>query len=61
MFKYVCDNIIPGCTYEDQHASEDKLMERVAIHLREHHDLDHKDEPIAQSLKTSGITFIRPA
>ena len=52
--------IIPGCSHEDWDANREKLLERVAIHLREHHDLDHKRDPIAEALKTTGIMPIRP-
>ena len=60
MFEFVCDRIIPGCSHEDRDANREKLLERVAIHLREHHDLDHKRDPIAEALKTTGIMPIRP-
>lgn len=60
MFEYVCDYIVPGCQHTDRDESRDKLMERVGVHLREHHDLDHKDDPISETLKTTGIAYIKP-
>ena len=59
MFHYVCDHLVPGCTHKDEDEIREELLDRVAIHLREHHNLDHRDDRIARSLKTTGITFIR--
>jgi len=61
LFHFICDHVVPGCTHEDSDPDRDRLLERVGVHLREHHDLDHRDEPIARTLKTTGIVFIRPA
>lgn len=61
MFEFVCDRIIPGCTHVDQDKAKEQLLERAAAHLKEHHNLDHHNEPIAEGLKRTGITFIRPA
>ncbi|HWB90156.1 MAG TPA: DUF1059 domain-containing protein [Acidimicrobiia bacterium] len=59
MFKFVCDHIVPGCTHEDQDESRDKLMDRVAIHLREHHDIDHTHDHVAEALRSTGIMVVR--
>lgn len=61
MFEFICDRVVPGCPHKDKAESRDELMERVAVHLREKHGLDYHDAPVAEALKTSGITFIRPA
>lgn len=61
MFEYVCEHIVPGCTHTDKDESREKLMERVAVHLRQKHNLDYQADPIAETLKTTGITFLRPA
>lgn len=61
MFEFVCERIIPGCTHKEEDENRDELMERVGTHLREQHDLDHHEASVAEALKTSGITFIRPA
>jgi len=60
LFEYICDRIVPGCKHTDKDESRDKLIERAAVHLREHQDLDHHDDPIAETLSTTGISFIRP-
>jgi len=44
----------------DRDAKREKLLERAAIHLREHHDLDHTHQPIAEALKKTGIIYVRP-
>lgn len=61
MYKYVCEHIIPGCTYDAEAETREKLMEKVDTHLREHHDLDHRDERIARALRDTGIYYIRQA
>lgn len=60
MYEYVCEHIIPGCTYTAREESREKLMETIDEHLREKHDLDRHDDRITAALKTTGITFIRP-
>lgn len=60
VFEFVCERIVPGCSHTDRDESREKLMDRVAVHLREHHDLDHRDDPISETLSTTGISFIRP-
>jgi len=61
VFEFICDRVIPGCTHEDRDESREQLLERAEAHLKEHHDLDHDDEPIDEVLKRTGIIFIRPA
>jgi predicted small metal-binding protein len=61
LFEYVCEHLVPGCHHKDRDESRDALLERVAIHLREHHDLDHRDTRTSEALKRTGITYIRPA
>lgn len=61
MYKYVCERIIPGCTYTVEAETREKLMEKVSSHLREHHDLDHRDERLAKTLRSSGIFYVRQA
>lgn len=60
MYEYVCDHIIPGCTYTDRDESREQLMERIDAHLETKHNLDRHDDRIAAALKTTGISFIRP-
>jgi predicted small metal-binding protein len=61
MYRFVCNHIVPGCTFELEDPDREKLIKEVATHLREHHDLDHRDERIAQALKTGGIGYFRQA
>jgi predicted small metal-binding protein len=63
MFEFVCDHIIPGCTHTDRDDSKDKLLERVEIHMREHHDLDHNHDHdrIWEAVKRTGIAYFPPA
>jgi predicted small metal-binding protein len=61
VYRYVCENIIPGCTYTAEAETREKLMEKVSVHLRERHDLNHRDERIAKTLRESGIFYVRQA
>lgn len=60
MYKFVCEHIVPGCTHTDQDESREQLMERVAVHLDEHHDMDHRQDRIAEVLHTDAIFLVRP-
>jgi predicted small metal-binding protein len=57
MFKFLCEHVVPGCSYDDRDESREKLEERAAIHLQEQHALNHHDEAIAEAMKTRGISF----
>ena len=59
VYKYVCEKVVPGCTYEAEADTQEKLMEKVSVHLREHHDLDHRQDRIAKALKDTGIYYVR--
>ncbi len=61
MFEFICEHIFPGCTHRDKDSSEDELIHRAEIHLREHHNLDRHDDRIGEALKHTGMPFIHPA
>jgi predicted small metal-binding protein len=44
--------------HEAENPDRDELLEDVAEHLRDHHDLDHRDERVADALDTNGIFLI---
>ena len=44
MYEYVCDRIIPGCTYEERGDTSEAVREK-AIELHEHHRMDYIDSP----------------
>jgi hypothetical protein len=58
MFEFICDHLIPGCTHEDRDEDRDKLVERALHHSEEHHPDQH--DRLAQTLRTTGVVFIRP-
>jgi predicted small metal-binding protein len=60
MFHFICDHIVPGCTHVDEDESRQELLERVANHLREHHDLDHTHDTALDDLLKRTIMPIRP-
>ena len=59
MYEFVCDHLVPGCTHKDRDEKQQELLDRAVTHLQEHHNLDYHDEPMAESLKRTGIQFIR--
>ncbi len=61
VYEFVCDNLIPGCTYKDRSEREDEAVRRAMDHFRAHHTTHHFDAPLEESLKKTGIQFIRPA
>ena len=61
MYEFLCDHLVPGCTHKDHDERQEQLLDRAVSNLKEHHNLDHHDEPIDQVLKRTGIQFIRPA
>lgn len=60
MFEFVCDHIVPGCTHKEQAETREELLEKVEVHLREHHDLHRHDPTVATALEAGAIQFIRP-
>ena len=61
VYMFVCDNLIPGCTYKDRDQRREEVLERAMDHFRVHHTTKHFDEPLDETLKQTGIQFIRPA
>ena len=61
VYEFVCDHLIPGCTYKDRDERNEEVLERALDHFRVHHTMHHFDEPLDETLKRTGIQFIRPA
>jgi hypothetical protein len=60
MYDFICEKLIPGCTHTDSDEDRDKLLERATLHFQEHHAHDHHHEPIGETLRKTGVVFIRP-
>ena len=45
MYEYVCDKIIPGCTYKERGDTSEAVREKAVAHLHEHHGMDYIDNP----------------
>ena len=60
LYKYICDNVIPGCDHEVDSESRDELMGRVEKHLSGYHEVDPRDRAIEEAVRTRGITLVRP-
>jgi predicted small metal-binding protein len=59
VYQYVCDHVIPGCTYVAEGSEMDKLRKAVKVHMIEHHEMFDGDERIANAMKT-GFTSVKP-
>lgn len=59
MFEFVCEHLVPGCTHKDHAQKQEELLDRAVAHLKEHHNLDHRDQPYDDAVKTLGVQFIR--
>jgi predicted small metal-binding protein len=61
LYEFICDRIIPGCTYEERGEKEEEVLEQAMIHFKEHHAFHHHNDPIDDTLRKTGMVFIRPA
>lgn len=59
VFEFVCDRIIPGCTYTERGDTEEKLLEQAMDHLRERHNMDYIDKPLEGRLTSIGIIPVK--
>lgn len=44
MFEYICDHVIPGCTYRERGDTKEAVREKALQHLNEHHNRNYLDE-----------------
>ncbi|KAA3638000.1 MAG: DUF1059 domain-containing protein [Armatimonadetes bacterium] len=44
MYQFVCDHLVPGCTYKSDEADEKKTFEVAREHMRSHHDTIYHDD-----------------
>ena len=58
VFEFVCQRIIPGCTFIERGDTEEKLLEQAMDHLRERHNMDYIDKPLQERLSSVGIVPI---
>lgn len=59
MFEFVCDRIIPGCSYTERGDTEEKLLEQAMDHLRERHNMEYIDKPLEGRLTSIGILPVK--
>ena len=60
LYEYICEHVVDGCDHKDRDESRETLMERVRAHLSDYHKLDPDVDPIAETLKKTGVVFIQP-
>ena len=46
MYEYVCERLIPGCTYRSDGETPERVREKALEHLHEHHGMDYIDDDI---------------
>ena len=59
VFEFVCERIIPGCTFIERGDTEEKLLEQAMDHLRERHNMDYIDKPLEGRLLAIGIASVK--
>lgn len=59
MFEFVCDHIVPGCNHKHRDEKREEVLDQAVVHLKEHHNLDHRDDPVAKALESTGISQVR--
>jgi predicted small metal-binding protein len=55
VYEFVCDKIIPGCTYKETGDTPEAAREKAIAHLHEHHDMDYIDNPQTPDLSVAVI------
>lgn len=46
-----CTDVVPGCSYEARADTEGELMQKIAQHVREAHDMESVPPEVAQMVK----------
>ncbi|MGF1616939.1 MAG: DUF1059 domain-containing protein [Acidimicrobiia bacterium] len=59
MFEFVCERIIPGCSFIERDDTEEKLLEQATDHLRERHSMDYIDKTLEGRLLSIGIAPLK--
>lgn len=58
MYEFLCERIIPGCTYVEK--DEDRLVvqERSAEHLRDHHSTERELDQIRERVINDAMIYL---
>ena len=51
MKEFRCGEIVPGCDARFEGASEEEILEQVAVHAREEHGMDEVPPDVADSVR----------
>ena len=51
MKEFRCGEIVPGCDTKFEGASEDEILEQVAVHAREEHGMDEVPPDVVDNVR----------
>ncbi|HZN89373.1 MAG TPA: DUF1059 domain-containing protein [Thermoleophilaceae bacterium] len=51
MKEFMCGAIVPGCDARFEGASEEEILEQVAVHAREEHGMDEVPPDVADNVR----------
>ena len=51
MKEFMCGAIVPGCDARFEGATEEEILEQVAVHAREEHGMDEVPPDVADSVR----------
>ena len=51
MKEFRCGEIVPGCDTRFEAASEEEILEQVAVHAREEHGMDEVPPDVADNVR----------
>jgi predicted small metal-binding protein len=60
LYEFVCNHIIPGCTYKEQGDTLEAVREKALAHLNEHHDMSYIDQSMQERINAFAIRALRP-
>ncbi|CAN5875071.1 hypothetical protein BH23ACT4_BH23ACT4_00030 [soil metagenome] len=58
MYEFVCDRVIPGCTYKERGSNREEVHERAMEHMRERHKPDHAVDETRDRVIADAMIFL---
>lgn len=59
MYEFVCERIIPGCTYKETGEDREVVLERALEHMREHHgQIDDPGEGVRDKVIGDAMIYL---
>ena len=51
MKQFVCNDVVPGCTFVTQREGDDELWVEIASHARDAHGMDEVPPEVAETIR----------